>query len=243
MHPAVPKLPENWPYEVRPALPPLAEQGGLNLPGLGSGWTLCATLPPGSLMEEGLGLPGAYGRGGVRRVGEVILRPYRRGGLVRHFNARRYSDATRFLQECTVHRALWEAGFPTVEPLGFAWRPAAIWGVEGVFLTRFADGAGWPRDWSRSEQVLVSLVPAIKALSAWGLWAPDLNATNVHVPLEGTPRLLDWDRAAWGPPGGLLLRYRTRLLRSLVKLEAPTEVQQKLAEALAEPDPLLRVPV
>lgn len=228
----VPQLPENWPYGTRPALAPLAEQTSHSLPGLGDGWTLRSTLGPGPLLGEGLDLPGAFGRGGVQRVGEVILRPYRRGGLVRHLNARRYSDIHRFEQESLVHRALWEAGFPTVEPLGFAWRPCPLWGVEGVFLSRFAPGSGWPRDWSRSDQVLAELVPALRALSAWGLWSPDLNATNVHVPPVGTILLLDWDRAAWGSPGGLLPQYRTRLERSLAKLQAPGEIQQKLARAL-----------
>lgn len=232
MSPVVPQLPENWPYGVRPALAPLVEQFGQSLPGLGEGWILRSTLAPASLDGEGLSLPGAFGRGGVQRVGEFILRPYRRGGMVRHLNARRYPDAGRFEAESTVHRALWEAGFPTVEPLGFAWRPCPLWGVEGVFLTRYAPGSGWPRNWSQSDRVIADLVPALQALSAWGLWSPDLNATNVHLHQEGATLLLDWDRAVWGAPGGLLPKYRARLLRSLVKLQAPEAVQQNLARAL-----------
>lgn len=232
MHSVVPKLPENWPYAVRPALPFLEEQVNQSLPGLGAGWTLRSTRLPVPWVGEALGLAGAFGRGGVQKVGEIVLRPYRRGGMVRHLNAHRYVDFHRFEQECTVHRSLWEAGFPTVEPLGYAWRPCPLWGVEGVFLTRFAAGSGWPRDWSRSEQVITDLVPALRALSAWGLWSPDLNATNVQVMPEGATLLLDWDRAAWGSPGGLLSLYRARLLRSLAKLQAPHEVVKNLAEAL-----------
>ena len=67
----------------------------------------------------------------------------------------------------------------------------------------------------------------LQALCAWGLFAPDLNATNFHLRPDGQVLALDWDRAHWpsGASGALLLeRYRRRLDRSLRKLGAPPEI-------------------
>jgi len=178
--------------------------------------------PPDLALEgEAVGLSGAFGRGGVRRLGEVVLRPYRRGGLVRYLNGRIYLSSARFAQEFMVHRALWLAGFPTVEPLGYAVRRRG-WGVEGLFLTRHAECVPWPRNWA-AQDIAEQLRSPIEALCAWGLHSPDLNATNVMVTPQGEVLLLDWDRATWGG-GDLLARYRARLARSLMKLEAPREI-------------------
>jgi hypothetical protein len=162
----------------------------------------------------------------VLRAGDLVLRPYRRGGLVRHVNAGIYLGSGRFQREFQVHRALWAAGLPTVEPLGWAWRPR-LWGCEGVFLTRFAEGAPWPRAWDQPE-VLPRLRALLEALCAWGLYAPDLNATNVLVSPSGEILTLDWDRARWCPKGDLMDRYRERLVRSLHKLGAPLEIVEKV---------------
>lgn len=168
---------------------------------------------------EASDLQNAFGRGGVRRLGDIIIRPYRRGGLVAKVNDRTYASPARFRRELAVHRALWEAGFPTVEPLGIAHRRKGL-GVEGLYFTRYAEAMPWPSDWS--SPMLPELMQALAALDAWGLFAPDLNATNV-LRGDGGLVLLDWDRAAW-TKGPLLPRYRARLLRSLAKLGAPSEL-------------------
>lgn len=196
------------------------------MPGFGGRWTM-----EGEAIAEGDGaalLEHAFGRGGVRRVGETVLRPYRRGGWMAKVNSRVYASPARFRRELAIHRALWEAGFPTVEPLGLAWRRAGL-GVEGVFLTRFSEAKPWPADWS--APVIPDLVKAVKALSDWGLWAPDLNATNVMRGPEGLV-LLDWDRAAW-TRGARIGDYRRRLARSLAKLGAPEALRAALDQGLA----------
>jgi hypothetical protein len=220
----VPPLPLQWPYALREPLPP-AERWQTALPGLPGLWTLEA-LPGLVLAETAAGLGQAFGRGGVLRAGPVVLRPYRRGGLVRHVNSAIYLGTGRFQREFLVHRALWSAGLPTVEPLGWACRPR-LWGWEGVFLTRFAESAPWPRDWDRAG-VLPQLRTLLEALCAWGLQAPDLNATNVMVDPAGAILALDWDRARWAPDDELMNRYRERLLRSLRKLGAPAAIIENL---------------
>ncbi|HXC17299.1 MAG TPA: lipopolysaccharide kinase InaA family protein [Holophagaceae bacterium] len=217
----IPSLPEDWPYQPRTVLPALEIREGVDIPGCGGGWTLegCGL----DLRGQSGAMKDTFGRGGVRRLGDAVLRPYRRGGWMAKVNGRVYASASRFRRELGVHRALWEAGFPTMEPLGLAWRRTGL-GVEGLYFTRFTEAKPWPSDWS--APLMSELVKAIHALSAWGLYAPDLNATNVMWGAGG-PVLLDWDRAAW-TGGSLLPRYHARLMRSLAKLGAPVELRAAL---------------
>lgn len=224
-------IPSAWPYDHRPTLAPLGCREGQTLPGLGGGWRVCT--PGGEVPEgEANSLGGAYGRGGILRAGGTVLRPYRRGGLLRFLNQRTYRTSLRFAAEYAIHRTLWEAGFPTVEPLGYAWRPFG-WGVEGVFLTRLAEGDPWPRRWDLSDRVLPNLDRALDALCAWGLWAPDLNATNIFLPSAEGILLIDWDRARFAPSTDLRPRYEARLARSLHKLGGPPDVAAHFAGTTA----------
>lgn len=215
----IPPLPPQWPYPPR-GPQPAPVRSSVPLPGLPGLWELEA-VPGLPLDGPAAGMGQAFGRGGVRKAGPVVLRPYRRGGLVRHLNAGIYLAPARFRQEFQAHRALWAAGLPTVEPLGWACR-RRLWGWEGVFLTRFAEAAPWPRTWDRA--VPAQLRTLLEALCAWGLYAPDLNATNVLVDPAGAILTLDWDRARWASHDDLMKRYRARLLRSLVKLGAPPDL-------------------
>lgn len=229
----VPPLPVDWPYEPGHLLLPLGCRLNRPIPGAGSGWRVCT---PGAMepLGEPVPLSSAFGRGGVYRVGDMVVRPYRRGGLLRWVNERTYRTHLRFAAEHAVHRGIWEAGFPTVEPLGYAWRPCSF-GVEGVLFTRMTEGESWPRRWDLSVERTPDILKAIRALCAWGLWSPDLNATNILLPKDGGALLLDWDRARFEPHrGDLQQRYAERLQRSLQKLRAPAEAFA-LTEALRRP--------
>lgn len=229
----LPDLPASWPYAPRGSLSPLVARPSVDIPGLGDGWTLHA--PGGFEVPAGAApLEGAFGRGGILRAGDVVVRPYRRGGLLRHLNRRRYASPARFLRELEIHRALWERGFPTVEPLGCAHRSLGA-GCEGLFLTRFREARPWPAAWERDPQTLAALGRALRALADWGLLAPDLNATNVLLEPAGGLLCLDWDRAAFGEPGdGLAVRYLRRMAASLRRLGAPEDLLPALRRALEE---------
>lgn len=224
----VPPLPEGWPYPSRGAGHPLERTSGA---ALGPGWTVFTrgTVPLQGTPEP---LAGAFGRGGILRCGEAVIRPYRRGGWVRHVNERLYLSSRRFAQEEAVHHALWSEGFPTVEPLGYGFRRRA-WGIEGIFLTRFVEARPWPSCWDRSRDVVPQVAVLLEALTAWGLQAPDLNATNILLTSDGRVLALDWDRARWTRGRDLRTRYRARLLRSLRKLQAPEDVIDSVVRSLA----------
>lgn len=232
--PSIPPLPASWPFAPRPPLPPPASRQELALPGLGAGWTLEAAADC-VMAGEAAPLAEAFGRGGVVRAGELVLRPYRRGGLLRKVNPRLYATTRRFERELAIHRALWEAGFPTVEPVGFAHRRSGA-GQEGVFITKFAPGEPWPRSWDLAPRTLAGIARALNALDAWGLHAPDLNATNLFVDRDGEVLCLDWDRAGFTAKAGRLLpAYRARLTASLRRLQAPERVRDALMRVLEGP--------
>ena len=218
----VPPLPPSWPYAPGEPLSPLGCRLNLELPGLGGGWRVCT---PGGVVPSGDPVlwDDAFGRGGLMHVGDVVMRPYRRGGFLRHFNERTYRTHLRFAVEYAVHRGIWESGFPTVKPLGYAWRPCGF-GVEGVMFTRMEEGESWPKRWELTRERAAEIRNAIDWLCEWGLWSPDLNATNIILPTEGGALFLDWDKARFEPVGtDLWPRYRARLERSLKKLDAPKE--------------------
>jgi hypothetical protein len=171
----------------------------------------------------------------VAVVGDWVLRPYRRGGLLRHVNERTYASFHRFAEEYAVHEALWNAGFPTVEPLGYALRRRGV-GWEGCYVTRRAQGTPWPRDWEGGGQALPAITGLLAALVSWGVWAPDLNATNFLLTDGGQALALDWDRARWSQaPSGLGLRYADRLRRSFLRLGAPPSEQEAFERLIPPP--------
>jgi len=196
---------------------------------LGAKWTRMGP-PDLDLSEAPTGLGQAFGRGGVHRRGGVVLRPYRRGGAVRRVNERTYLNSERFQEEADIHRVLWENGFPTVEPLGFAYRPCS-WGVEGIYFTRHIKALPWAGAFDRTSDLLPQLARLLDALSDWGLFAPDLNATNFIIAEEGSLLALDWDRASWSEPGKALREaYLRRLARSLRRLDAPMEIRSMIQQ-------------
>jgi RIO-like serine/threonine protein kinase len=167
-------------------------------------------------------MSGVFGRGGLVQAGGCVLRPYRRGGFVRRFSRATYLSPARFKREYDVHARLWAAGLPTVEPMGYAYRRRRL-GFEGVFLTRKTEGLPWPKAWGGEcdTSLAETVVDLIKSISAWGLWAPDLNATNFLLTPDGRIIALDWDRARWTAKRCLLESHLKRLERSLLKLDAP----------------------
>lgn len=241
-----PPLPDDWPFEARRACGEIKLIDSSNLPGLTGRWHICSNSAIPDLTAA-TSLDGIFGRGGLIHAGNYILRPYRRGGLFRHFNKRMYLTANRFRDEYTVHASLWASGYPTVEPLGFAFR-RHLWGVEGMYITRWADSQPWPKIWGEtdSSNQIMQIARLIKSLTEWGLWAPDMNATNFIRVADGTMLALDWDRAKWIQKVTLMKmptheqktylaeKYWTRLKRSMDKLNAPQELIESMQQKLME---------
>jgi tRNA A-37 threonylcarbamoyl transferase component Bud32 len=183
----------------------------------------------------------AGGRGGagvfdVAADLAVVLRPYRRGGLVGRFNRDLYLGfRPRPLRELRVTLALRDKGVPTIEPLAAAVRWIAPGLYRGAFVTRhlplavnlwqYLHDAG-KADRGRACEAAAS---AIRKLHDAGAIHPDLNLMNLLVrPAAGGREVLiiDFDRARLSPPVSTRQREAAfaRLCRSMRRLDPTAEV-------------------
>lgn len=189
-----------------------------------------ASLEPRELVarhEDGGArlLPTASGRGPVAIVpagslGQAVVRPYRRGGLARHFSRRRYLVGHRAERELVVTERLRRRSVPVIEPLACV-RESLGPGYRAALVTRYVEGARPAGEVLRepdealaaSDETLAG--PGISALmralgrtaarlhSAGG-WHPDLHVDNFLVrgpggpggapPSAPLPLLVDLDR-------------------------------------------------
>lgn len=142
-------------------------------------------LPPARALPGGRGGVGAFL---LRPDLGVVLRPYRRGGLLRRVNRSRYLGvAARPFRELRAAVAVAAAGVPTPEPLGAAvcWDAPGLY--RGAFVTRELFGAA--NLWRFLQQApagergpaCAAAAAAIRRLHAAGALHPDLNLQNVLV--------------------------------------------------------------
>ncbi len=180
-----------------------------------------------SLIGTPLAMNNTYGRTTLYRINEVIIRPYQRGGVLRLFNRDLYISPKRFHNEWLIHSALYRAGFPTTKPIGYAYRHVGMGLYKGLYFSERAKAIPWPSSWILDNTETNALVKNLLTLCKYGIWSPDLNATNILKDPSSEIIFMDWDlaRITTFKPKYLLNRYKSRLLRSLKKLDAPLAIQ------------------
>ncbi len=151
------------------------------------------------------------GRGSVQRIetgshGVIIVRPYRRGGFVRHFIHDLYWDRPLrpFVELCCTEEA-WRRGVPTVEVLGarVEWTMGPLY--RGLLVTREATGFHNLWSWLQTapaadhrRAILRVVAQAVATMHQAGIAHADLNPTNILVyPNSDPPQalIIDFDRA------------------------------------------------
>jgi hypothetical protein len=147
------------------------------------------------------------------------------------FNLHNYLNTKRFRQEFSIHRAIWQSGFPTVEPIGWGYKRKTL-SYEGILLSRLTQGTSWPNIWTCNHNFLNQLQTILRALCSWKLYAPDFNATNILVDSKESVIALDWDRAHWSNRANIMDYYNNRLMRSMKKLNVQSEVLVKVHKYL-----------
>ena len=203
---------------------------------------------------DGPGVRG--GRGRVRIVdagslGEAVVRPYRRGGVVERFNERHYFLGERAFAELVTTHRLWRRGAPVPEALAAVQRKRGI-AYTACLVTRRvprcipASHALRGRSAAEVDGILEAMGRAVRALHQAGGRHADLNAHNLLVPEErdGAVKVIDLDRARVSPGpvvGAAAAANLRRLLRSLRKLGLDDALDRwdAFERAYAEPpDPL-----
>lgn len=188
------------------------------------------------------------GRGALYRIdldnGEhAMIRPYRRGGFVRHFVREWYWDRPfRPFRELICTEQARQCGIPTVEVLAASVEQNTLGLYRGVLITRAAEGFINLWEWLQSKPsdaqrtaVFAVVVHTIAQLSQAGIQHADLNLTNILIHIDTTIpsiKIIDFDRARmFSNPLSPQRHQRIlqRFHRSLRKLD-PTRLFHTLRE-------------
>jgi 3-deoxy-D-manno-octulosonic acid kinase len=163
---------------------------------------------------------------------QLVLRHYRRGGLVQKLVADRYwwrgVTRTRSFAEWRILFELWQAGFPVPAPLAAGYRRAGRWYTADILIELIKDARTLAEHLQAVELPLsqwVAIGRTVRELHNHGVWHADLNAHNVMLDLNGKVWLIDFDRARRRKPGLWSDANLARLYRSIEKvmLELPPE--------------------
>lgn len=173
-------------------------------------WPLVRSWASSSLPPS---LPVMGGRGGARVVElngspAVVLRPYRRGGLLRRINKDIYLGVRpRPFQELHALEELRRRGVPTIEPLagGVRWLFSGCY--RGVLITREVPEAVNLWHWLRAippverPRICAAAAAVTRRLHDAGVVHPDLNLQNYLVDRGGDDSevlIIDCDRVRFG---------------------------------------------
>lgn len=175
---------------------------------------------------------GTGGRGSVYYIdapfGACVLRHYRRGGFISHFNTDSYlwsgRNRTRAFREFRLLEKLHEAGLPVPSPMmarytrkGLVYQADLVTRrIPGVRTLAMHLAAG-----ELDAALAVRVGRTLAGFHAHGLWHADLNAHNLLVDVAGKIWLIDFDRCHLRKPAMPWQQANLdRLLRSMRKLQA-----------------------
>lgn len=201
------------------------------------GLMAAAHREPDELGPEADVLRPEGGRGDLAVVpagaaGEAVVRPFRRGGLVRHVLHRRYFLGARALRELILTCRLGRRGVPVAEPLAAVHarlRP----GYRAALITRRVSDARPAPELLAAEEAdavdgpvrttLRRMGRSVGRLHAVGGVHADLNVHNFLLPSGGSAPavILDFDRGRSfdGEAPRLLARWSLRRLRRSLRKE------------------------
>lgn len=179
-------------------------------------------------------LPQAHvgGRAPLRRIdspaGALLVRPYRKGGLLRHLRGASFRGRMRPLDELVLLRRLAALSVPVPEAVGCVVRRSAL-GWQGHLVTQEVGGALDLEAWLHGvalpgqpprRTVLARAGRAVRALHEAGVEHADLHPKNLLLTPDGDVLLLDLDRARQDDHPlreDARLRNLTRLARAIEK--------------------------
>ncbi len=171
------------------------------------------------------------GRGGSFRIElygrPVVLRQYKRGGLIRHISADRYiwlgKSRSRPWREWQMLWQAREAGLPVAKPLGACvWRSGLYY--RAALVTAFIEGTETLAE-RLSQSVLdhdvwFQLGRLLKSMQSLGFRHADLNANNLLIDHDSKIYVIDFDKGRrMKKLGNWQWSTLYRLQRSLAKID------------------------
>jgi serine/threonine protein kinase len=171
-------------------------------------------------------------------VGEVVIKEYRRGGMLR-FVRRRYfvrAGTSRPEHELNSLMTVRAEGVNAPEPIACLSRGTLLY--KGWLVTRFIKGRGLvdmcATDPGAAETLVQELVRQVQVLVQHRIAHIDLHPGNVHVGDDGAVYLLDFDRAMRfeGSEDELRVRYGNRWRRAVEKHGLPPALADRFTRKL-----------
>lgn len=171
-------------------------------------------------------------------VGEVIIKEYRRGGMLRFIRRRYYvrNGTPRPERELNSLLAVRAEGVNAPEPVACFCRGGLLY--QGWLVTRFIKGRGLLdaclADTGAAHRLVDELVRQVQVLVRHRIVHIDLHPGNVHVDDSGAVYLLDFDRAivVHGTDEELRQRYDVRWRRAVEKHRLPPVLAERFTRTL-----------
>jgi 3-deoxy-D-manno-octulosonic acid kinase len=206
-----------------------AGDGAMLYKGSKLGKPVPAWFDPQFWAAQGALVGQALGRGTTwilqQEARRLVLRHYRRGGLMARLSPDRYlwrgEEATRPFRELRLLDALWHAGLPVPAPVACRYvREGAFY--RGDILTEFLPDtqslAQRLRSGTVSPGTWAAVGRCVRRFHDHGACHADLNAHNVLLRGEEEVFLIDFDRGRLRSPGLWRDANLVRLRRSIEKL-------------------------
>ncbi len=184
------------------------------------------------LMAKGFHRGKSAGRGVAHFLSfggrEMVLRPFRRGGLVGKVNRdlflRRELDNSRSFREFALLFWMRETGLPVPRPVAAQIVPVGIFYRAAIVTERIPDARPLEehlRDRAVGAQVWGRVGATARRMHDAGVDHTDLNCRNILVDGAGKVWLIDFDKCSRRAPGSWADGNLQRLLRSLRKQSGP----------------------
>ncbi|MCO4839616.1 MAG: 3-deoxy-D-manno-octulosonic acid kinase [Rhodobacteraceae bacterium] len=178
--------------------------------------------------RQGEVLGGAPGRGRAHflRIGgrELVLRPFRRGGLVGKINADLYlrlgATASRAFREYVLLGWMRDHNLPVPRPVAARYTPYAMYYRADLITERIPDArplADIVLEEALTLETWTEIGAVIRQMHDLGVDHSDLNCRNILIDVNMQVWLIDFDKCRRRAAGGWRARNLARLKRSLVK--------------------------
>ena len=175
----------------------------------------------------------------LKGIGPVVIKHYRRGGLVRHFIKQRYLKLgkTRAQREFELLDLVARLGTSVPQPIAYAHRGRLFY--RAWLVTRAIDqpislASLSLQDEKKTITVMKSVIEQIASLIQNDILHIDLHPGNVAVDTAGKVYLLDFDKGSiyYGSRQKLKNRYLTRWQRAVSKHRLPEMLSERLQDGL-----------
>jgi len=173
----------------------------------------------------------------LENMGSVVVKHYARGGLIRHVNHGAYVNwpRTRGEKEFRWLATVRQLGLAAPRPIVFASTGRVIgqcWLVTAAIPRPYPlTQIGQQHDDQR-KAIYSLLAKQIETLIRHRIWHRDLHPGNVLVDENGTPHIIDFDKARYLNNRRLLkVKYRKRWTRAIAKYGLLPELEDVMKRA------------